>query len=136
LGGNIPGCLAIVVARAAWLASRLTCKLGKLGRKRRARFPRRARGGKKPHPRQSRFRSRLNAPSGPYSLWGLSVFAILAIPAPFGWRWRKISYAVSNSRFPCTSPVRIPRDVLPCLLKTELFNLPRCSQSRSDARHD
>ena len=66
---------------------------------------------------------------------GLSILAIVAIPALFGWRWRKVSYAVSNRRFPCTSPVRIPRDVSPCLLKTELFNLPWCGQRRSYAHH-
>jgi len=42
----------------------------------------------------------MEAEKVPYSLRGLSVLAILAIPALFGWRWRKVSYAVSHERFP------------------------------------
>src|SRR6185312_10909510 len=88
-----------------WRQNRLTCRLGKLGRKRGARFARRARKWREILPEQLRFRSRLNAPSGtglalivkvPYSLWGLSVLAIFAIPALFRWRGRKVSYAVSH----------------------------------------
>jgi hypothetical protein len=57
--------------------------------------------------------------------------SMLAVLALFGWRRRKVSYAVSHERFPRTPPVR-KRSLLR-LLKAEIFDFPRCSRSRGHA---
>jgi len=52
----------------------------------------------------------------------------LRVLALFGWRRRKVSYAVRHERFPSASRPERKRGLLQ-LLKTEIFDFPRAAEA-------